>query len=268
MAIMAAAAARLQAADRERREMAAWQGREPGGRHAVGPAAHRPGADAGVVYDWGVDPRGSTSLCEPLGDACQPMTDHEPAPRRRPLLWAALLRCPRCGGGRLFRGLFRMEPGCGRCGLSFEREPGFYLGSIYVNYGATVIGTGLLYGFVVAVLGLPHDVALAASLAVAVLFPILFFRHARGLLLALDGAVNRHQSQPTGEAAGQGGDAADATAAEAGRLAGLKADDASAGCMMGVVLVLIIAFGLLMAAVSLHYVGAFSGPAADAVNLD
>lgn len=191
------------------------------------------------------------------------MVDDPPAPRRRPLLWALLLRCPRCGGGRLFRGPFRMEPGCGRCGLSFEREPGFYLGSIYINYGATVIATGLLYGLLVAGLGGSHRLALAATLAVAVIFPILFFRHARALLLALDGAVNRHQSQPAG-ATGP------SAAAEAGRLAELKADDASAGCMMGVALVMIIAFGLLMAAVSLHYAGAFSGaaPAGDGVDLD
>jgi len=154
-----------------------------------------------------------------------------------------------------------MEPACGKCGLSFAREPGFYLGSIYINYGATVIATGLLYGLVVAVLGLSHRVALAASLTVAVLFPVLFFRHARALLLALDGAVNRHQSHEPGREA-------DDDDAEAGRLAGLKADDASAGCMMGVALVSIIAFGLLMAAVSLHYVGAFSAPTADGVDLD
>jgi uncharacterized protein (DUF983 family) len=181
----------------------------------------------------------------------------------RPLLRALLLRCPRCGGGRLFGGLFRMEPGCGRCGLSFDREPGFYLGSIYVNYGVTVVATGLLYGLLVAGLGASHRLALAATLVVAVLFPILFFRHARALLLALDGAVNRHQSQPAGEADGS-------AVAEAGRLAGLKADDASAGCMMGVTLVMIIAFGLLMAVVSLYYVGAFSGavPPGDGVDLD
>jgi len=155
-----------------------------------------------------------------------------------------------------------MEPGCGRCGLSFDREPGFYLGSIYVNYGVTVIATGLLYGLLVAGLGASHRLALAATLVVAVLFPILFFRHARALLLALDGAVNRHQSEPAGEADGS-------AAAEAGRLARLKADDASAGCMMGVALVMIIAFGLLMAVVSLHFVGAFSGavPPGDGVDL-
>ena len=156
-----------------------------------------------------------------------------------------------------------MEPGCDHCGLSFEREPGFYLGSIYVNYGATVIATGLLYWLMVAALGTSHRAALTACLAVAVIFPILFFRHARAALLAIDSAVNRNQSQP--EAAG----AAAGPAAESRRLARLGADDANAGCTMGIVLVLIIGFGLLMAAVSLHYAGVFSSaPAGDGVDLD
>lgn len=156
-----------------------------------------------------------------------------------------------------------MEPRCDRCGLSFDREPGFYLGSIYINYGATVIGTGLLYALLVAGVGTSHRTALAACLAVAVVFPILFFRHARAILLAVDAAVNRHQSQPE-----TGGDSTGA-AAESRRLARLGADDASAGCTMGIVLVLIIGFGLLMAAVSLHYAGVFSmAPAGDRVDLD
>jgi hypothetical protein len=159
-----------------------------------------------------------------------------------------------------------MEPRCDRCGLSFDREPGFYLGSIYVNYGATVIGTGLLYWLMVGALGTSHRAALGACLAVAVVFPILFFRHARAALLAIDAAVNRHQSQ-----AERADDelADDSPAAERGRLARLGADDANAGCTMGIVLFLIIGFGLLMVAVSLHYVGVFSAaPAGDAVDLD
>ena len=68
------------------------------------------------------------------------------APHTSHILRRALrLRCPRCGDGPLFRGLVQMHDECPACGLSFRREPGFYLGSIYLNYGATVIVTGLLY---------------------------------------------------------------------------------------------------------------------------
>ena len=40
------------------------------------------------------------------------------------------LVCPRCGTSPLFRGWFRMHDRCPACGLSFVRDPGFYLGSI------------------------------------------------------------------------------------------------------------------------------------------
>ena len=50
-----------------------------------------------------------------------------------------LLRCPVCGQGKLFRGWFAMHERCERCGVKFEREPGFFLGSIYVNYGLTAV---------------------------------------------------------------------------------------------------------------------------------
>ena len=37
--------------------------------------------------------------------------------------WAALAcRCPRCGEGRLFRGLLTVRPACPSCGLDFSAE--------------------------------------------------------------------------------------------------------------------------------------------------
>jgi hypothetical protein len=90
-----------------------------------------------------------------------------------------------------------MHDACGHCGLSFRREPGFYLGSIYLNYGATVIVTGLLYAALVLGAGASNEAALGICLAVAVLLPVLLFRHARSLLLALDSSVNSRQAGPS-----------------------------------------------------------------------
>ena len=168
--------------------------------------------------------------------------------RPRSFLRGLSLRCPRCGGGRLFRGFFRMHDACSSCGLTFRREPGFYLGSIYINYGITVIVTGLLYAALALGLGLSQRTALGICLAVAVLFPLAFFRHARAFLLAMDSAVNRHQSQPLAPAVSQ----ADGGLSRA-QLKELSQDDASAGCMMGIALVLIVLFGLLMAAVTIYF---------------
>ena len=52
---------------------------------------------------------------------------------------ALRLRCPVCGEGQLFKGLFSMHPTCPHCGIKYEREPGFFLGSIYINYGITAL---------------------------------------------------------------------------------------------------------------------------------
>lgn len=165
---------------------------------------------------------------------------------------ALRLRCPRCGEGALFRGLVQMHDACPACGLSFRREPGFYLGSIYLNYGATVIVTGLLYATLVLGVGASAETALGICLAVAVLLPVLLFRHARSLLLALDSSVNKRQA--SAEGAEQVGEASAGRAVPSAReLKALSGDDARAGCLMGIVLVLIILFGLMMAAATLWF---------------
>jgi hypothetical protein len=151
-----------------------------------------------------------------------------------------------------------MHESCPRCGFSYEREPGFYLGSIYFNYGATVILTGGLYAVVVMGLGLSNETALAACLATAVAFPILFFRHARSFLLALDSSVNQDQGKDHGQDQPQAGDDSGAShvgGLTSGKLASLASDDGRAGCAMGVALALILLFGLGMAAVTLLFTG-------------
>ena len=161
---------------------------------------------------------------------------------------AVQLRCPRCGIGPLFRGWFRMHDACPHCGFSYEREPGFYLGSIYLNYGATVILTGALYAVLMMGLGLSNETTLAVCLAAAVLCPIFFFRHARSFLLALDSSVNKNQAHSPQET-----DADPASTLSTRKLASLASDDGRAGCAMGVALALILLFGLGMAAVTLFF---------------
>lgn len=96
------------------------------------------------------------------------------------------LRCPRCGGGRLFAGYFRMYESCPNCGLKYERAPGYFLGSTYINYGLT---SAVL---IVAYVGLHYfarydNRTLAVPLtALCVAVPLLFFRYARAIWLAMD----------------------------------------------------------------------------------
>ena len=102
------------------------------------------------------------------------------------LLRSCRLRCPRCGRGRLFRGFFAMHPDCGHCGLNFFREPGFYLGSIYVNYGLTAGIVTVSYLTLSLVWGVSPRLLLWTETAFCLLFPLWFFRYARSLWLGFD----------------------------------------------------------------------------------
>ena len=99
---------------------------------------------------------------------------------------ALLLRCPYCGRGKLFRGWFAMHDQCESCGRSFQREPGFFLGSIYFNYGLTALIVAIVYPVLLFGYGLPETPLLVGAGIFTLLFPMLFFRHARSLWLGFD----------------------------------------------------------------------------------
>jgi uncharacterized protein (DUF983 family) len=106
------------------------------------------------------------------------------------------LRCPRCGVGPLFRGPFRMHEECLACALPFEQEQGYFVGAIYVNYAATALL--LVAVFVVLQLfpGVPILLQLLLGGLLAVLVPLIFFRHSRSLWMSLDYIVNPVEPPP------------------------------------------------------------------------
>ena len=89
--------------------------------------------------------------------------------------------CPNCGARKLFKDgtLFELNSACPSCDLKIERDEGFFLGSMSLNYGVTVVGflipvlvlylTGVLSGLVAAIL---------AGIG-AVGMPALFYRSSR-----------------------------------------------------------------------------------------
>ncbi|MFO0913320.1 MAG: DUF983 domain-containing protein [Pirellulales bacterium] len=99
---------------------------------------------------------------------------------------ALRLRCPRCGIGRLFTGWFRMSPTCSECGLKYEREPGFFLGAIYFNYGLTALISAFAYPILLFSGTLHRQQTFAVTIAFVILFPLWFFRYARSLWLGFD----------------------------------------------------------------------------------
>jgi uncharacterized protein (DUF983 family) len=103
------------------------------------------------------------------------------------LLGRALrLRCPLCGQGKLFRGWLTMHRECPHCGVKFEREPGFFLGSIYINYGLTTLIVAITYPILLFNGIVQEKPLLGMSLAFVVLFPLLMFPWARSLWLGFD----------------------------------------------------------------------------------
>jgi uncharacterized protein (DUF983 family) len=96
------------------------------------------------------------------------------------------LRCPRCGIAPLFEKWFRMHSECGNCHLRFEREPGYFLGSIYINYGLTALLVTASYFALFAGGWTSPRTALWIVAGIALVFPIWFFRYARSLWLGFD----------------------------------------------------------------------------------
>lgn len=99
---------------------------------------------------------------------------------------ALALRCPLCGQGRLFRGWLRMHGECPHCGVTFEREPGFFLGSIYINYGLTVLTVSIVYPALLFNKIVPETPLLIGALAFTIIFPLMIFPWARSLWLGFD----------------------------------------------------------------------------------
>ena len=64
-------------------------------------------------------------------------------------------KCPQCQSGKMFKksalklnGFTEMFDTCSVCGLTFEVEPGFFWGAMYVSYGITT-GMMLVIGVLV-----------------------------------------------------------------------------------------------------------------------
>lgn len=99
---------------------------------------------------------------------------------------ALRLRCPICGEGKLFRSWFIMHKQCPHCGVTFEREPGFFLGSIYINYGITALIVTVAYPALLFNGILDKTTLLIGALIFTVAFPALVFPWARSLWMGFD----------------------------------------------------------------------------------
>jgi hypothetical protein len=79
-----------------------------------------------------------------------------------------------------------MHPRCRNCGFRFERGPGYWLGSIYVNYGLAAILVTAVYFVLFFTDALPQETVLWLLVAFCIVFPLIFFRFARSIWIAFD----------------------------------------------------------------------------------
>ena len=82
---------------------------------------------------------------------------------------------------------------CPRCGLSFDRGEGFWLGSMAVNLGVTegAFGVVLIGGMVLTWPHVPWLWVGVASVLTNVLVPVVFYPFSKTIFLAIDLLLHR-----------------------------------------------------------------------------
>lgn len=99
-------------------------------------------------------------------------------------------RCPRCGGGGVFRTRFRLKDECPTCAYHFRGgdEEAFFLGAMTFNFAFTegVLGVLLLVSFAVTLPDPPLVRLVAVFAPLMVVTPILFYPAATTLWAAVD----------------------------------------------------------------------------------
>ena len=105
-------------------------------------------------------------------------------------------KCPTCGERPLFVPWYKVrslqdwfEPldGCPKCGYPYEREPGYYLLSIFaINYGVAALLGMIVYLVLDFWVRLPIGVTLVLTIIPIPLFNLWFARHSKSLFLAFD----------------------------------------------------------------------------------
>lgn len=109
----------------------------------------------------------------------------------RLLVRGATLACPACGARGHFRQWVRMRERCHRCGLTFERIEGHWIGAIGLN---TIVSFGALLVFLIVAVALtipdiPVGPLVIGNIGVALVVPILFYPASRTLWTAVDIAM-------------------------------------------------------------------------------
>ncbi|MEC7566456.1 MAG: DUF983 domain-containing protein [Planctomycetota bacterium] len=117
--------------------------------------------------------------------------------RIRRALWRSLrLKCCLCGIGSLFHHWFKMRTNCPHCGTVYEREAGFFLGSIYFNYAFTALSMSVTYIIALVFQWASNQTLLWLALAYTIVMPVILFPFARSLWMGFDHLVDPRDREP------------------------------------------------------------------------
>ncbi len=112
-------------------------------------------------------------------------------------------KCPTCKEGDIFKypatdvvHFADMNSSCPACGVSFEPEPGFYFGAMYITYGFNTVILILFGVSIYYFIELPEIVYLVLIAVLAVLTTPFSFRVSRILWLYWFGGLPRNGKHP------------------------------------------------------------------------
>jgi uncharacterized protein (DUF983 family) len=96
-------------------------------------------------------------------------------------------RCPNCRDGALFQSLTVAHRKCPVCGLVIEREPGYFMGALYVSYALGIVILIPLFFIFKAALPLWSNLAVASiSLVPYLPLTLVVFRYSRVIWVYFD----------------------------------------------------------------------------------
>lgn len=104
--------------------------------------------------------------------------------RRDIIMRGLLLRCPNCGASGVFRGLFHVNTRCENCGFLVQREEGFFLGAMALNYAVAALP--FIPIFVLVFMDkISVPLALAICIGWGLIVPIAFYQMSKSLWMML-----------------------------------------------------------------------------------
>ena len=95
--------------------------------------------------------------------------------------------CPNCGGKTLFKEgkVFELDRSCRQCGLKLEKDEGFFLGAMALNYGVTCV-CFLTPVAILWYLGVfSGKTAIILAMTLALLAPLALYRSSRSWQLMI-----------------------------------------------------------------------------------